>query len=353
LGYHIELCFNFPEGIETAQKTVIKNDNDDLLNLWFYKAAKIIQINHKWKYSRDDGFLINRNNGRFEQLRNINDNNANDIVKTRLFTTDTSDMLMIQPVEVLNLKPEGVISLAFALKRAVEMLFQVEESEIGVEIIGNIDVQNILIYESSEGSLGILTQIAEDETVLNELFKKAYELCHFDINTGNDLKPEAGPASYEDLLSYYNQRYHDQLDRYSIKEALELLINCGSDNTAHFNSRSENLEYLYDNYDRLSTMEKEFIDALKAHECRLPDKAQVNLSEIADTYASADFFYSDDNVLIFIDGNVHDREDILNQDNIKRKALRNAGYDVLVWNYRQPVEEFLKENKNIFRCKKL
>ena len=353
MGYDVGLYFNFPEGIGSAKKTIIKNHGEDLLNMWFYRAANIIEVNHKWKFSNADGFLINKNNGKFEQFRNINEDNAADIVRTRLFTTDTSDMMLIQPVEVLDLTPDGIISLAFAFKRAIEQLFQVEESEIGVHIVGNNDVKNILIYEASEGSLGILSQISEDDEMLKQLFRKSYEICHFNPDNKEDTHPEIGPASYKDLLSYYNQIYHDQLNRHSIKEALELLMGCDTDNNQFFNSREGNLKYLYDNYDRLSKMEKDFIDALKKYEGKLPDRAQVNLSEIANTYASADFLYSTEKVLIFIDGNVHDREEIANADGLKRRALRNAGYRVVVWNYRQPVVDFLEQNRNIFNCRKL
>jgi superfamily II DNA/RNA helicase len=351
LGYDVGLYFNFPEGTEAAIKSAIKNDGEDLINLWFYKAANLIEVNHKWKSGNGSGFLLNKRNGKFEQNRNINEDNVNDIVRARLYTTDTSDIILIQPVEVLGLDSAGIASFAFALKRAIERMFQVEESEIGVHIVGNEDVKNILIYEASEGSLGILSQLAENTNLLNELFIEAYKVCHFDPATRIDTQPEVGPASYKDLLSYYNQIYHDQLDRHKIKDALEKLMDCDSDNNQHFNSREENFRYLYDNYDRLSTMEKDFIDALYQYGCKLPDKAQVNLSGIADTYASADFLYSDEKVLVFIDGNVHDREEIANADDIKRKALRNAGFIVLVWNYKEPIEDFLENNKHIFRCK--
>ncbi|MFW5983262.1 MAG: helicase-related protein, partial [bacterium] len=353
MGYKVDLYFNFPDGIKGAEKSVISNHDDELLNLWFYKAANLIEVNHQWKSSNRDGFFINKKNGVFEQQRNLNEDEEDNITTTRLFTTDTADMALIQPIDVLNLEENGVVTLAFALKRAIERLYQIEESEIGVQIIGDSDASNILIYEASEGSLGILSQISQDRDKLNEVFKEAYKVCHFDPETHRDIRPDIGPASYNDVLSYYNQIYHEQLDRFSIQEALRLLISCQTNNTEHFNSRKENLEYLYDNYDRMSKLEKQFIDALEKYEGRLPNKAQVNLSSIANTYASADFFYSDDKVLVFIDGNVHDREDVADADNAKRQALKNAGFTVIVWNYKEPIEDFLERNKHIFNCKKL
>lgn len=352
-GYLTETYFSFPEGIENANRTIISNDDGELLKIWFYKAANLIEINHQWSASRQDGFLLHKRHGSFHQPADLNDDNEQEIKRVRLFTTDTADMMLIQPVSRLNIDHGGVASLAFALKRAIERLFQIEESEVGVEIIGSTQEKNILIYESSEGSLGILNQIAEDTDVLRDLFAKAYETCHFDPHTRMDtMAEEIGPASYQDILSYYNQPYHDQLSRHSIKEALETLMDGTADNTRHFGSKEENIKYLYDNYDRLSKLEKVFIDGLVKHNCRLPDKAQVPLSQIANTYASADFLYRDDAVLIFIDGNIHDRPDIAEDDSVKRKALINAGFIVLVWKHTEPLNDFLKKNNHIFKCKK-
>ncbi len=353
LGYKTELYFNFPEGIDKAKKTTISNEESELLKIWFYKAASLIEVNHKWRASRDDGFMINKQFGNFEQLRNINDDNRAQFDRVRLFTTDTSDMLLVQPVSVLNLNEGAVVSLAFALKRAVERLFQVEENEIGVNLIGS-DNKNILIYEAAEGSLGVLSQIAYDSRLMKSLFVEAYKVCHFDPVSRQDTKAdEIGAASYQDLLSYSNQIHHDVLNRHSIKDALEVLMDSVADNTRYFDSRKENLDYLYKNYDKLSQMEKDFIDGLKKYECKLPDKAQVSLSNIAHTYASADFLYQDEKVLVFIDGNVHDRPDVANADSVKRKALFHAGFTVLVWNYREPLNDFLKANTHIFKCKNL
>lgn len=285
----------------------------------------------------------------FEKLKNDGD----DTERIKLFATDTSDIMIFQPMEVLKLDQGGVVSLAFALKRAIEKKFQVEENEIGVDILGTHDIKNILIYESSEGSLGILSQISEDRQALKEIFIEAYKVCHFDPVKRTDTQPDVGPASYKDLLSYYNQIHHDVLDRHSIRAALELLMDCDPDNSTGFSSRQEQIDYLYANLDPNSSLEKKFIDCLVEYDCKLPDKAQVNLSSVAHTYASADFMYTDDNAVVLIDGSVHDNPNVANEDAAKRRALRNAGYSVLVYKYSEQIEDFLLRYNHIFRSKKL
>jgi len=47
------------------------------------------------------------------------------------------------------------------------------------------------------------------------VISEAISICRFDDENYND------EASYDDLLNYYNQRYHDVINRFEIKDALE------------------------------------------------------------------------------------------------------------------------------------
>ena len=53
--------------------------------------------------------------------------------------------------------------------------------------------------------------------------------------------------------------------------------------------------------------------------------------------------------IIFIDGSVHDRPDVQADDANKRQLLKDAGYDVIVWHYMEPLEELMKRRKDVFR----
>jgi hypothetical protein len=80
-------------------------------------------------------------------------------------------------------------------------------------------------------------------------------LCRFD-----DAEYK-GPASYDDLLSYYNQRDHKIIDRHLIKDALEKLRICSIEiqtNTG-FGSYEEQYQALLRNLDPNSSTERKFI----------------------------------------------------------------------------------------------
>ena len=138
----------------------------------------------------------------------------------KLWTSNISDALYIEPVQPLGLKPDGVITLQHALKRAIERVFQVEPNEIGVVAVGDPAAPNILLFEAAEGSLGILSQFVENIEVFQRVVAEAVKLCRFD---DPDYKE---PASYDDLLSYYNQRDHKIIDRHLIEDALRKLGIC-------------------------------------------------------------------------------------------------------------------------------
>lgn len=44
-GYEIEQYFHYPKGIESTQKTILKASGEDLMNILFCPATKLIQVN--------------------------------------------------------------------------------------------------------------------------------------------------------------------------------------------------------------------------------------------------------------------------------------------------------------------
>jgi hypothetical protein len=354
VGYVIEEYFRYTKGIEHTKNLVIQNGGQKLLNLIYDQSTELIKLNRKSRRSASetDGFAIDKRNGKWVTQSEIDTNqevleNKKDVM---IFVRDTADTLYIQPLSNMDLSSDQVISLSYALKRGIESLFQVEESEIGVNIMGDKEKPNILIYESAEGSLGILSQLIQEPQKLQQLFEESYSKMHFDIDTREET--EAGKklprASYEDLLSYYNQRHHDTLDRYSIKDVLEKLMDCDLSLVQRGNDREEQYRYLLDNYDKNSSTELPFIKHLYKNKLAFPDKAQIYINEF---YISADFVYNTANgpVLLFCDGSIHDKESIIKDDEHKRKLLRDTGYDVIEWHYKETVEELVSRRKDIFR----
>ncbi|MEX2566428.1 MAG: Zn-binding domain-containing protein, partial [Cyclobacteriaceae bacterium] len=360
-GYEMEQYFNYPKGIDQTSKAILKTSDHPLMNIIYCPATRLIQINKKWRASKgeDAGFIIGKVSGKWLKQAEIeNEERENDPAMTvHLYATDTADSLYLQPVKALALNEDGVVSLTYALKRAIEQVFQIEESEVGVWFMGPEDARNILIYEAAEGSLGILSQLTKNPAKLHEVFEEAYRLMHFDTVTKTDTAPDKPKASYDDLLSYYNQRYHDKLDRHAIMKALEQLMICEVDNTGVGNSgygdRHQHYKDLVENYDENSVMEKKLIDYLYKNDLLLPDKAQANLSKALGFYISADFvFLNQDKTIrsvIFCDGSIHDKDEIREDDNRKRNLLLEKGIDVISWHYSEKIEDLVKRRKDIFR----
>lgn len=350
-GYDIHEYFHYPSGIENCNQTIIKKSGAELLKLIYGQATDLIALNRKARRSTNEEFALDTRNGKWltqKDLENPETSNAKRDVM--LFVKETADTLYLQPLANLQLSTSQIITLSYALKRAIEIQFQVETSEIGISIMGNPDTPNLLIYEASQGSLGILSQLVAEPIQLKELFITAYTAMHFDPKTRAETEhgKTLPRATYEDLLSYYNQRHHNTLDRHSIKVPLEQLMDCDVSQLNNGNDYEQQYKNLLEAYDKNSHSELPLLKHLYQNKLALPHKAQVNMEAF---FINVDFVYNTPNgpVLIFCDGAVHDQSSQKKVDEHKRTLLKDAGYDVLIWHYYTPVEEFVKTRKDIFR----
>lgn len=349
MGFDISTYFTVKGGLNRIKTAIIKDGDDALLKLRFIPAATLIKLNEKWRTRSEPGFLINLKTGFWKKKKDLTDNQT-EIKRVRLFTEDTADALYIHPLKALafdeSRTDDGIITLMYAIKRGIESVFQVEPSEIGVEIMGDPSWPNILVYEASEGSLGVLSQLAEDVQKFKDVIKETYSICHF--KNGEDQDPEHRPATYHDLLSYYNQRYHQKIDRFLIKDPLEKLMNCSLEilGRSTFGSYDEHYNYLIKNIDPNSSTELKFIKYLYDNGYKLPDETQYKISEL---YVIPDFYYRETNTCIFCDGTPHDNHFVKEQDRQKREALINKGYDVFVYYYKDSLEQIVIKRPDIFK----
>lgn len=338
-GYDIRTFFSVPGGLNTIQTAVIRNDTEEFLNIRFIPTAKLVQINKKWRTSREDGFLMGMQSGRWKSKPTEESKEENRFVK--LFTWDTADALYIEPIKALALEPEGVITLQYAIKRAIENIFQVESSEIGAVLMGDEKQPNIMLYEASEGSLGVLSQFVEDAGVFRQIIEEVLSICRFDDPSYTD------PASYDDLLSYYNQPYHDRINRFAIKDALEKLLVCNVEirGAGAKGSYEEHYQSMKRQCDPKSSTEHKFIDFLFERGLRLPDSAQRRIDWL---FAQPDFFY-EPNVWVFCDGTPHDNADVKANDKAIRDAIRNKGDQLIVYYYKDDLDVLVKNRSDIFK----
>ncbi|UTW61722.1 hypothetical protein KFE98_17175 [bacterium SCSIO 12741] len=245
-GYQIETYFSYHKSQEYSQKLNIHDGTDHLITVHLLPAAELIQVNCGWRKNKGgNGFLLQTKSGHWKSVNQLKDEDPKvlELIKeVKLYTQITADCLYLEPVRQLNLDRNGVITLMYALKLALERHFQVESRELACTLMGDAEMPNILFYEATEGSLGILSQLLASPETFKTITEEAYGICHF--REGKDVHPEGNKhqASYDDLLSYYNQRHHSQIDRFSIKNILELF------QKANYQSLTENGHSPYESH---------------------------------------------------------------------------------------------------------
>lgn len=345
-GYDIRTYFTVDAGhMDRIHKATLLSAGEPLLNLRFIPAARLRDINFGWRAQKREGFPIVTTTGVWKPK--IPDPKPNDpqpptpMRLVKLTTSDTADALYIEPMKALGLDQAGVLTLQYALLRGISQIFQVEPSEIGSQSLGLPEAPNILLYEAAEGSLGVLSQFVADPTVFRQVIEAAVKILRYD-------DPEyTEPASYDDLLSYYNQRDHQKLDRFLIRDALTRLLSCQLD--IHGARSDEDFETHYARLcatlDPASTLERTFVDHLHERGLRLPDSAQKMVPEL---YCQPDFYY-ERNTWVFIDGTPHDRPEAREHDLEIRQRMRSLGHDVLVYHYRDNLDAFVTSRPDVFK----
>lgn len=346
-GYVTGLYLNSTDSLQDATKIKLTVDGNELMHLFYASAAKLILLNKKWRRARDDGFDIGTKTGFFKTKKQLEKPNPEDPIQNiMLYTYDTSDVLYIQPVKSLGLTDEGVITMQYALEKAIEKMYNIEPVEIDAKLMGGGEHKNIMLYESAEGSIGVLKDISRNPVKLRNIFMEAYKICGYDYATREDLYPARPKASYDDLLSYYNQMDHGHINRHSIIKALELLIASNPDDTIG-GTYEEKYEELKKGLHHRSPGEKILLDYLYENGYRLPDFTNHNMEQF---YVQPDFVYEKEKALIFVDGGIHKKAVVKADDEKKRKTIELAGFDVLVWDETaEEVSSFVTRRQDIFR----
>lgn len=343
-GFEINTYFSVDgDGFDRIRKAAVISGEDTLLNLRFVPAARLVQVNKKWRSNSLEGFPFGMSSGSwFSSLPDqSNRQNPEEVRYVKTFTTETADALYIEPVQALGLRADGVITLQYALKRAIESVFQVETSEIGVMTMGESEAPNILLYESAEGSLGILSQFVEDPAIFHRVIETAISICRFDDNK------YLAPASYDDLLSYYNQRDHTSVNRFLIKDALERLRVSAIEiqSNRKFVDYEDHYRFMKENLDQNSSTEKVFIEFLYKNGLRLPDSAQKRVDGL---YCQPDFYY-EPRIWVFCDGTPHDDPTIRKRDEDQRQLIIGKGDEVWSWHYAEDLAEKIAKRPDIFK----
>lgn len=324
-GFELQTTFRFLPGrdglIQKTQAEVRQND-DALAGLVYTPAARLWRINRGWRRRKDKsqlGFYINPITGTWSKKDDPNADEGDNAVDEPLldkvpnqrivpFVEDHRNLLILTPLKELPL--EAMTTLQAAIKRGIELTFQIEEAELVAEPLPTQeDRKSLMFYESAEGGAGVLTRLANEPGALAEVASAALSLMHFNqpadkwsVAELDELEQKQGDLSiceagcYQCLLSYFNQPDHDHINRRN-PDALQLLValaNAQVRLTAAAPAEKTNIQGVAG---KNSDIRQQWLHALDEHGLRQPDALDVSVGQGSAT-AAAQYKFS--RTLVFL-----------------------------------------------------
>lgn len=352
-GYEMQTTLQYATERDSPQviKTIFVEHDEELLEARYAPAATVWRINLGWRRRREKsiyGYNIDVTTGFWSkdaQAPEDEDNEAekpvSQVQRIIPYVEDRRNILIIHPAHGLD--ETEMVTLQYALKRGIEAVFQLEESELMAEPLPNRDNRNaILFYESAEGGAGVLTRLANDTHAMQRVALAALDIIHYrspaadwEVSTLQDADPEGcEKGCYRCLLSYYNQPDHTVIDRKS-DVVLDILCRLTRADTRR-GTLGRGADEQFDELMRLSSssLERAWLEHVRDRGYRLPDRAQFALDAF---HTRPDFGYREAQALIYIDGPHHETDHQRSIDEALTRTLEDAGFLVI---------RFLKEQHN-------
>jgi very-short-patch-repair endonuclease len=359
-GYDLRTGVRFSDaGPVTA--TALFGD-EVVATLRYGHSATIWRINMGWKRRKPTdrpGFALDLERGYWAKRQDDSDDEAEqDPMSGKIRTVipyvdDTRNALVIDPMglpESVSRRTQVMASLEAALKTAIQVTFQLEDSELAVESLPSDDDRRvIMIYESAEGGAGVLRRLVEDPTALAQVARAALEIAHFDPDTGDDLhrapgsKEDCEAACYDCLLSYGNQLDHRLVDRQLVKQTLQTWAASKVSEPTRAVSRADHLAALSNQAG--SELERSFLRFLDEGGYRLPSRAQVLITGAG---TRPDFVYDDEWLVVYVDGSPHDYPDRQERDQQQEAAMKKGGWSVKRLRYDDDWASIVAERPDVF-----
>ena len=305
-GFELQTTYRFmpgPDGQIQKNQADVRQGETVLAGLVYTPAAKLWRINRGWRRRKEKnqlGFYINPITGTWSKKDDPNAEGGTGAVDEPLldkvpnqrivpFVEDHRNLLILTPVEQMSL--EAMATLQAAIKRGIEMIFQIEESELVAEPLPTSDERKALMfYESAEGGAGVLTRLTAEPGNLSKVASAALELMHFNkpeqrwtfeglqaLEQKHEGQSICEAGCYQCLLSYFNQPDHDNINRRN-PDALKLLVALANAEVILTATpvAAATSSTTQDSGDELLT---EWLHALDQHGCRHPDALQVPINQ--------------------------------------------------------------------------
>lgn len=357
LGYEIITGFRFAEYAAgpTHRIASIQFNGRNLARILYGHSATLWRINLGWMRRKDRnqlGFVLDTERGVWEKNQqdpeDLSDPMTSRTARVIPYVEDRRNCLIFEPAQKLSVSE--MASLQSALKNAIQVHYQLEDTEIATEPLPNRDDRRmILFYEAAEGGAGALRRLLDDPAAIGDIAQEALRLIHFDPLTSEDKKravhskEDCEAACYDCLMNYTNQLDHPLLDRKLIRDFLLQLAKAEVKASSTEKPRAKQLEDLMRQAG--SDLERRWLRFLEANSLRLPSKAQVFI-EVCQT--RPDFLYEDYLAAVYIDGPPHDYPERQERDRAQTECMEDHGYTVIRFHHEEDWAAKIAEHANIF-----
>ena len=357
LGYEIVTGVRFGDhaGRRSSRTASVVADDGDVATLTYGHAATLWRINFGWRRRANEnerGFVLDIERG-YWKANNQDTDDEDDALSARTrrvipYVEDRRNCLLVTPAA----SADGAVmaSLQAALKHAIQVRYQLEESELAAEPLPARDDRRILmIFEAAEGGAGVLRRLLDDAGALKEVAREALRICHFDPDTGDDqhhapgAREDCEAACYDCLMSYGNQPDHRLLDRKLIKDLLLQLAGADVKASPVSLPRAEHLSQLMRQCG--SDLERDWLRLIDEQGLRLPSHAQMLVEKCK---TRPDFLYAPEKLAVYVDGPHHEYPERSERDQAQTDCLEDAGYTVLRFGTRDDWPAIVAKHPNVF-----